>query len=238
MRVPPTRSISYDNLADLQKRFAQDTAEHVITERGRYVCEVHDKNGSGYNAEGVLVSQQVFGCWRFGKPRTAIDAILINLWPGHIGTSGDRGSYSWSRVWDMTRFIPSREESLKYDVPYIAEKCQSIDIRCGFSQFDKRNVDEWVAYERQQHEESLADGEHDELDHDREKMEELVEIVKAGDEFGSEYEILRAAQRTKHWSDMESMPCSFDSYAWNYLWCVEAIRVFCDWHRENVKIGG
>ena len=85
------------------------------------------------------------------QPNTICQSFNIVTTPNHLFYYGDMGSFSFSRTEDMFRFF--RDDTLRINEGYWAEKLQSVDRCSGYRQFSfelfKSNLMEYCQTDEQ-----------------------------------------------------------------------------------------
>ena len=106
------RSVDWESfLKDVQK----PGAEHVIE---------------------VIKDDELYRHLRFKRPGTTCMHFDIVTWPGHLAYSGDMGSYTFTRLWDMFEFF-RRKVGDDIDFRYWAEKCIAADNGDGIEKWSR-----------------------------------------------------------------------------------------------------
>lgn len=158
--------------------------------------------------------------WQCNAPGTGIDGFDVITWPGYLCYTGDMGTYVFSRTTDMVAFI----DKALGDIRYVAEKCVSED-RDGIKQYYRECFQEVIDDECKRLEEELAD---DEGNSDIESLIDDLDAIRGEDDSGEEV-AMEALSNTGMFDELPN--CRY--YTYRFLFCMYALRWFCDKLKET-----
>jgi len=179
------------------ERFMEDVADHKMK------VVVDDKKNF---IRHLTFRGNTFNCW--------YDLIT---WKGSLCINGDHGSYVFSRVDDMFTFFRSRNNTLKINASYWAEKVQSQGIYGdGIKKFSVNLFRENI----KEHFQMCFD------DEDIEKKQSIWEDVESDllhceDEYECVVAIRDFESNGFRFEDFWESSC--EEYTFHYIWCLLAI---------------
>jgi hypothetical protein len=161
-------------------------------------------------AEHVIEQRHSAGLyrhWRCGKPSSSDMSFHIVTWPGSLCYTGDMGDYLFRRTDDMVAFM----RSACRDYYYAAEKCiASCDD--GIREFSSECFDKEMK---------------EVLEENPDNREKILEIRLHHDTWdGDANETIKAMHESGIWDGCDMPSC--EDYAYRFLWCLHAIKWFCE----------
>lgn len=192
--------MSYEQ--ELGKRVSQECAESLKDH------QVTVKHSSG-----------LYRHWRCQKPGTWVCGFDIVTWPGSLCFTGDMGEYLFQRTDDMVAFMARSARSTSY----AAEKCVAHDGR--LREFAEEVFFQALADRLNEARENESSGFNEAKD-TREIEERVQEIRDNFDADQSPETAYRAMYESGLWDSAELPRCEY--YTYHFLWCLEAIKWFCD----------
>lgn len=156
--------------------------------------------------------------WRCQKPGDSNMAFDVITWPGSLCYTGDMGHYLFKRTDDMVAFM--RGSCMSYG--YAAEKCISHDGR----------LKEWreEEFNRVLTERLAESKEVTVIRHRSKRTESVAEHIATIRQEYSNYSLRADAEKAMCESglwDGGDMP-SCEVWSFHFLWCLHAIKWFCD----------
>lgn len=158
-------------------------------------------------------SHGMYRHWLCGEPGNCNRHFNIVTWPGSLCYTGDMGDYLFQRTNDMVAFM--RGSAMSYS--YAAEKCVAHDGR--LKEFNEELFEEQLATR-------LAETESDD------EMS-LAQVTEAIDGIRDEYnnysnppDAMKAMYESGLWDGSDIPSC--ETYTYHFLWCLHAIKWFCD----------
>jgi hypothetical protein len=160
----------------------------------------------------------------FQKPGTVIDSFGIITWPGHLTIYGDRGTYTFARIYDMHNFFRRSRGSLTINPGYWGQKLEGICRRCGYEEISEDffrdavmgYLESWGIEE-----------ESDEWSDMENQLIEALEYVDLSGDCRSAYDELEGMEFTSNAGNEyridDLWDHSFTDYTYNYIWCLYAI---------------
>lgn len=156
--------------------------------------------------------------WRCCRPDTGSMGFSIVTWPGSICYTGDMGEYLFQRTEDMVAFM--RRSAMSFS--YAAEKCVAHDGR----------LEEWreeVFLEELDAIEARIKEECEDEDEKPEWLEKVQAVRDAMNDDYPEHDAMVALYESGLVDGCDMPSCK--AYTFHFLWCLHAIKWFCD----NVK---
>lgn len=153
--------------------------------------------------------------WHCAHPGTSNQYFDIVTWPGSLCYTGDMGEYLFQRTTDMVAFMRCSAMSFSY----AAEKCVADDGRL-------REWREEVFEEELETCLEYADGDDEQVAHVKERIEWIHDQIGGDD---PQHESMAALYESGLVDGCDFPSC--ESYTYHFLWCLHAIKWFCD----NVK---
>ncbi|WYK04438.1 hypothetical protein DWF04_015630 [Cereibacter sphaeroides f. sp. denitrificans] len=105
----------------------------------------HDVRGHEMTIE---LDQGVHRCIRFGRPGSSTYYFRLVTWPGYLAFSGDCGSYTFARLYDMFDFFrfagPEYDRDDRINEGYWSEKLTAICKHGGMEELDERAYSEAI----------------------------------------------------------------------------------------------
>jgi hypothetical protein len=192
---------------------AIDKNEHYVKERIVNDLRNHEIT--------VLHSDGLYRHWRCQKPGDSNMYFDIVTWPGSLCFTGDMGEYLFQRTSDMVAFM--RSSCMSYC--YAAEKCVAHDGR--LKEFSEDLFEEILK------EAEVFDDDHDYLSSKeraawiaarKDKTAEIRQRFHERSEDASE--AMWAMYESGIWDGCDMPSC--EVYTFHFLWCLHAIKWFCD----------
>jgi len=115
---------------------------------------------------------------RVGKPDTGCESWNIITWPGYLAMVGDMGDWVFRRLDDMLEFFRSRDEHLRINPSYWAEKLEAHDRNGNWKAF---SIEAFRDAIREEAMEACGVESFDEIPEDR--RDDLDSLLRADDEF-------------------------------------------------------
>lgn len=162
--------------------------------------------------------------WRVAQPGTSNRMFNIVTWPGSLCFTGDMGDYLFQRVPDMVEFMQRSAMSFSY----AEEKCVAHDGR--LKEFSEEVFNEIIADRlKQAVEQADHDDDPDIVQHVESKIEEIRDEYEC---YSAEHDAIKAMFESGLWDGGDLPSCK--SYTYHFLWCLHAIKWFCDRVQEPV----
>lgn len=143
--------------------------------------------------------------WRCQKPGDSNLYFDIITWPGSLCYSGDMGDYLFQRTEDMVAFM--RSACMSYS--YAAEKCVAHDGRV--KEFREERFEAILA-------EALLDN--------PEHADKVQEIRDEYTNYSDKHDAMKAMYESNIWDGCDMPSC--EEYTYHFLWCLHAIKWFCE----------
>jgi hypothetical protein len=170
----------------------------------------------------VVMDNGVHRNLRFSKG-SVFDSFGITTWPGHLCVYGDRGTYVFSRLYDMFDFFRKNEASPNISPYYWGEKIQAISRFDGYEEFDPEAFRESVMHYLEYW---FDDQESDEREELREELERFLGYCDMSNEYyaysdAHDWEYTSSSNKVYRLTDFHEYRIMKHTY--NYLWCLYAI---------------
>lgn len=168
-------------------------------------------------AQHVITERHAHGlyrhyrCQRPGSWNMGFDVVT---WPGSLCFTGDMGEYLFQRTDDMIAFM--RGSCMSYS--YAAEKCVAHDGR--LMEFSEDAMERLLAM-------AVVDAESEDMNDVLEKCDEIRNVFANN----SDHHATRQAMYDSDLWDGSDFP-SCEEYTFHFLWCLHAMKWFC----ENVEL--
>jgi hypothetical protein len=171
-----------------------------------------------------LHSEGMYRHWRCQKPGSWNMGFDIITWPGSLCYTGDMGDYLFKRTEDMVTFMSRACR----DYQYSAEKCVANDGR--LKEWREERFREVLAERCKESEEFtvIRQGKRE----TENVFEKTREIMDEYENYQSQHDAEKAMYESGLW-DGGDMPSCME-YTFHFIWCLHAIKWFCEKHAETV----
>lgn len=195
------------NRDQIKENFLKDIAEHT---------EIN-----------IQLDDGVFRHIKFSRKGSSVFHFNITTFPGHLTITGDMGSYTFSRMYDMFDFFVGDEfsnDDLRINPSYWSEKLESVCKISGVEEFNSEDAEVRIL-------DYVGKIYHDEYDGDEDK-EDLIEDIRSQIDFQDEIRMRDSFVYAVHSDDFLTeyinvndylMDINFRSHTYHYIWCCYAI---------------
>lgn len=187
--------------AKVKERIVNDLAGHTIT---------------------VMHEAGLYRHYRCQRPGTWCMGFDIVTWPGSLCYTGDMGDYLFQRADDMIAFMSSAIR----DHSYVAQKCVAGKVK----EWREERFEEVLRERLKQSRADGSEGRHRVMRRgvwvEASVTEKIKEIRREYDNYCSQHDAMKAMYESGLWDSCELPSC--EVYTFHFLWCLHAIKWFCD----------